>query len=194
LFTQIHADWLKASRTSTNEVLFRSAFQDLISNGIAQKNETLTPLLPGKTLTDAKWTTFERKKLQYLHATLLAGLTFPGMLQAAYQPNYVDHRLSIPRAWRDVYRYDSKGESIGWLRYGSEGVQTFNHEGLLVVEKDHLGRCVKGRVVRYVQEPSKQKGLNTNPLRMAPGDTVVLYEFDSPTDTRGRRAGTEPIK
>ena len=46
----------------------------------------------------------------------------------------------------------------------------------------------------YVQDPPKAKSINTNPLRMVLGDTIVRYEFDGKDDWLGRRAGTEPVK
>ena len=194
LFTQKHQDWLKKMRTPANEARIKSAWQKLARLGIANDKEILTPLLPGKTLADAKWTPFERAQLEWLHATLLAEHLFPGMIEVIWRTNYVDPRLSAPREWRDVFRHDLKGEYIGWMRYSADGVQLFNHEGLLVVERDLQLRCLKGRTVRYVQDPSKGKGINMNPLRMVPGDTIVRYEFDGKDDWRGRRAGTEDVK
>ena len=195
LFTLKHKDWLKKRRTPSNEARIKALWQKPMRLGIATPNETLTPLLPGiNSLTEAKWTPFERAQLEYLHTSLLAELAFPGMVQVSYQVNYVDHRLSAPREWRDVDRFDNKGQYIGWMRYSADGVQIFNHEGLLVVEKDLQWRCLKGRIVNYVQDPPKAKGINTNLLRAAPGNTIVRYEYDGPKDMRGRRAGTEPAK
>jgi hypothetical protein len=194
LFTQKHADWLKKARTPANEPRVKYALQRLIRFGISTPTETLTPFAPGETLAGAKWLKFELAQLETFHASLLAELAFPGSLQVEYRTNYVDHRLSVPREWRDLQRFDAKGEWIGWMRYSGEGVQLFNHEGLLVVEKDERWRCVKGREVRYVQDPPKMKTLNTNPLRMAPGNTIVLYAFDGKDDMRGRRTSTETVK
>ncbi len=184
-----HPLFSKKSRTPAEETRIKTASQRLVRNGIATAEGTLTPLLPGKTLADAKWTRFERSQLEMVHASLLAELAFPGLLQVSYQPNYVDYRLSAPREWRDVFRYDARREFIGWMRYSSAGVQFFNHEGLLVEEKDNLWRCVKGRTVRYVQDTPKAKGFVVMPLRMELGETVVRYEFAGPDDMRGRRAG-----
>ncbi len=194
LFTQKHADWLKKNRTPANEARIKSLWQKMSRLGIANDKEVLTPLLPGATLEKATWTAFERSQLEWLHASLLAELAFPGALNVSYQINYVDHRLSAPREWRDVQRYDPKGEWIGWMRYGGEVPQIFNHEGLLAIERDPRGCVVKGRTVRYVQDPAKGKGINTNPLRMVLGDTIVRLEFDGKDDWRGRRAGMETVK
>lgn len=194
LFTQKHQDWFKKVRTPANEARIKSGWQKLVRAGVATPAESLTPMLPGKTLADAKWTTFELAQLEAFHASLLAELAFPGALQFEYRTNYVDQRLSVPREWRDVHRYDPKGEWIGWTRYSGDGVQLFNHEGLLVVEKDDQLRCAKGRQVHYVQDPPKTAGINMNSLRMAPGNTIVHYEFAGKDDWRGRRTGTEPVQ
>jgi hypothetical protein len=194
LFTQTHSERLKINRTPALEPRVKSYWQKMARMGIANDKEVLTPLLPGKTLADAKWTAFERAQLEWLHANLVVELAFPGMIEVIWRPNYVDHRLSVPREWRDVYRHDPKGEYIGWMRYGPDGVQVFNHEGLLAVERDLQGRVVKGRTVRYVRDPFKGQGINPNPLRAVAGDTIVRYEFDGKDDWRGRRAGSEPAK
>ncbi|MSQ94107.1 MAG: hypothetical protein EXR98_06070 [Gemmataceae bacterium] len=194
LFTQNQADWLKKNRTPANEARIKSLWQKMSRLGIANDKEVLTPLLPGATLEKATWTAFERSQLEWLHASLLAELAFPGALTESYQVNYVDHRLSAPREWRDFQRYDLKGEWIGWMRYGTDVPQIFNHEGLLAVDRDLRGCVVKGRTVRYVQDPPKGKGINPNPLRLVLGDTIIRYEFDGKDDWRGRRAGMETIK
>jgi len=193
LFSQKHHVWIKERRTSANDGRIKYNWQKAIRFGIAGTNEGLTPLVPGATPADARWTPFEKAHLEWLHASLLAELAFPGMLQIGWHGNYVDHRLSAPREWRDVYRYDPKGVDIGWTRYSADGIQVFNHEGLLCVERDPEGRCLKCRTVRYVQEPSKEKFINTGLLKMVLGDTMVRYEFDGRDDWRGRRAGTELI-
>jgi hypothetical protein len=194
LFTQKQQDWLKQKRTPELEARIKYYRQKLIRFGITNDKDVLTPLLPGKTLADAQWTPFELAQLEWLHATLVADLMFPGMIEVIWRTNYTDPRLSTPREWRDVYRHDPKGEFIGWRRYGPDGIQIFNHEGLLAVEQDLQGRCLKGRTVRYAQEVSKGKGFNANPLRAVPGPTIVRYEFDGKDDWRGRRAGTEDVK
>jgi hypothetical protein len=192
LFVQKHHDWLKEHRTKLNEPRIKAQWQKLVRWGIASPDETLAPLQPGKTLADARWTKFELAQLEAFHAWLLAEFAFPAMLQNSYQVNFVDQRLSAPREWRDIYHYDAKKQCTGWTRYAADGRQEFNYEGLLVIEKDARGRCAKGRIVRYVQDPSKGKGFNTNPLRVVPGEMIVRYEFDGDADLRGRRTGTEP--
>jgi hypothetical protein len=183
-----HRDWLNKQSKLANEARVKALWQNLAHLGIAKADRALTPLVPGKTLADAKWTRFERAKLQSLHSSLLTELAFPGALQVGFQTNYVDHRLSVPREWRDLYRYDPKGQCIGWTRHSAAGVQSFNHEGLLVVEKDSQGRCAKARLVTYTRDAMKGKAfINTNALRMVPGDTIVRYEFAGADDWRGKR-------
>jgi hypothetical protein len=193
LFTSHQRDWLKEIRAVGKDAKIKSAWQKLIRLGIAQPNDTLTPLRPGKSLEDTKWTKFEQAHLEWLHATMLNEFAFPGMTQVWWHANYVDQRLGAPREWRDLYRYAPGGEPIGWTRHSADGVQAFNHEGLLVVEKDAQGRCVKGRTVRYQREPAKGKGLNTNLLHAVPADTFVRYDYANADDWRGRRIGTEPV-
>jgi hypothetical protein len=191
LFTQTHAEWLKKHRTPANEARFKSHWKRLADFGIANDKEVLTPLFPGKTLADAKWTAFERACLDYFNSSLLVELAFPGIIEVMWHENHVDYRLSRPREWRDVYRYDGKGEFIGWTRYSPAGLQNFNHEGLLVVEKDAQMRCVKGQPVNYVQDSWKKGGINFNGLRAVPAGAIVRYEFAGADDLRGRRAGTD---
>jgi hypothetical protein len=193
LFTQKHQDWLAKSQAPGVEARIKPLWKKLHRLGIANDRDVLTPLLPGKSLANANWTAFERAYLEWLHASLLAELALPGT-EVIWRTNYVDHRLSAPREWRDVYRYDPKGEYIGWMRYSADGIQVFNHEGLLAVDRDALGRVNRGRTVRYIQDPPKAKQINLAPLRMVPGDTIVRYEFAGGDDWRGKRVGTEPAK
>ncbi len=88
---------------------------------------------------------------------------FPGAVQASYQPNYVDQRLTALKLWRDVYHYDAKDQCTGWTRYHPDrAAAEYNHDGLLVVDKDDLGRCKKARTVRYTLRRPEE------PLRLEP--------------------------
>ena len=153
LFIPKHQDWLKQMRTPANEARFKAGWQKLARFGIAAPDETLTPLLPGKTLADIKWTKFEVAQLEAFHASLLAELAIPGAMHVEYRTNYVDQRVERRREWRDVYLYGPNGESFGWLRFSSEGLHRFNREGFLVVEKDEqtaaasrAARCAMCRI------------------------------------------------
>ena len=112
----------------------------------------------------------------------------PGAAQAVFRSNYVDHRLTAAREWRDVYRYDPRGDFLGWTRHGSDEVQSFNHEGLLVVETDKAGRCVVGKMVRYDREFRKGPGpIPLTALRVVVTETAVRYAFAGADDWRGQR-------
>src|SRR5437879_5623122 len=116
------------------------------------------------------------------------------MAQVSYQPNFVDQRLTAPKLWRDLYHYDAKDQFTGWTRYYPDrAAEDFNHEGLLVVEKDDLGRCNKARTIRYTRAAAKGFP-NPNPLRMELGNQVVTYAFAGADDRRGQRAGSEAAK
>jgi hypothetical protein len=139
-------------------------------------------------------TAYDRAQLEHLHLAALVDRYFPGAVQVTYVVNFVDQRLTAPRSWRDVYHYDAAGQCTGWTRYhGDRDAEEFNHEGLVVVAKDDLGRCKKARTVRYVQAPGKTFP-SPNPLRTEPGDEYVTYTFTGPDDRRGTRSAAEPVK
>jgi hypothetical protein len=144
----------------------------------------LTDLTPGP---------YAHSHREHLHLAMLGDYALPGMLQVSYQPNFVDQRLTAPKFWRDVYHYASV-ECTGWTRYHRDRTaEEFNHEGLLIVEKDDFGRCKKARTVRYTRTTAKGRP-NPNPLRMELGDQFVAYEFAGPEDRRGKRVGGEAVK
>jgi hypothetical protein len=143
---------------------------------------------------DSKHSSYDRAQLEHINMTALVQYALPGAAQVSYQPNFVDQRLTAPRFWRDVYQYDTRGQCTGWTRYHSDrAAEEFNHEGLLVVEKDELGRCKKGRTARYTRAAAKSP-LNTNPLRMELGDEYITYAFAGPDDRCGKRSGSESVK
>lgn len=119
------------------------------------------------------WTAYELAQLERYHAAFLTGVVFSGSVASAYQVNFVDQRLTAPRDWRDVYRYDARGTLLGWTRYDGVEAHEFTPEGHLIEEKDAEGRPVEARQVTYVQEPLQKFGLNTNPLRMIRGELVM---------------------
>ena len=114
------------------------------------------------------------------------------IVEIAYdRKNFVDFRLTYPKEWRDAYRYDAKGRPLGWTRHADGKTTEFSREGLIVIEQDVLGRCTKGRAVRYQQEPSKTKGPNPNPLRWLPDDTLVTMTYANDEDFTGRITSKE---
>jgi hypothetical protein len=111
---------------------------------------------------------------------------FQGSLKADYRANFVDQRLVIPHLWRDIYRYDRNGAPLGWFRYDGVKSVEYSVHGYLIESKDERDRCKVGRLVDYVQEPNKQKGLNMNPLKIVPRDSVAILEYANDADTIGR--------
>jgi hypothetical protein len=136
-------------------------------------------------------TAYERLQVQRFNAAVLANLLYPGVVNAPFQPNYVDQRLTVPKLWRDVYHHDAKGNVIGWTRFDAAGRTEFTADGGIVIEKDDLGRCRKARTVRYSLDLKAQAGYNQRPLRFDAGEEIVTYEYASDDDRRGRVKGRE---
>jgi hypothetical protein len=173
-------DSLAALELGSAQTRFARQVEILRNLGVLRKNATLTA--------------YDRAQLEYLSLTLIADRAFPGAVSVSYQPNFVDQRLTVRKPWRDVYYYDTKDQCTGWTRFFPDrAAAEFNHEGLLVVEKDTLGRCTKARMVRYTRQPAKGFP-NPSPLAMQPVDEIVTYTFSGPEDSRGRRASPEPVK
>ena len=119
---------------------------------------------------DGKGTTeFEKALREELNAAVLAEV-LPGLVQPAFHANFVDARLTTPKRWRDVYRYDGDPPD-GWTRYAADGKKTeFTAEGRLVVERDDKGRVIEARAVEYRQAaaPPGTRWANPNPLEAVP--------------------------
>jgi hypothetical protein len=132
------------------------------------------------------WTDYERGQLARHHGKLLADVVFAGAVSAASGPNFVDQRLAVPKDWRDVYRYDAKGRYLGWTRYAAAAAPVdFNPHGMIVLEKDSLGRCLKARPVTYEQPPDFGNRFNANPLRHVALAETVVFEYAGDEDFRG---------
>lgn len=72
----------------------------------------------------------ERHMLRGLNLTLLSQVLFPDVLERSTEPAYVSPRLTTPKQWRDVYRYDDEsGRLIGWIRYAKGRLANFDAEG-----------------------------------------------------------------
>ena len=168
----------------------------LISFGVIANNPgqivEVTPVLKGKGLISQQLTTYEKKMLRRLNAAALTGLFFPGVITNSLKRDYVDRRIVGPKSWRDVYHYDKNGNSAGWTRYDGKTIMDFNSDGLIVLERDSRGRCIKARKVLYNWAPlgrnskGQVTGYSDEPLKFHPGKEIVYYEYDSPKDTKGR--------
>lgn len=76
----------------------------------------------------------ERALLREFHLTLLSQVFLPEFLERSPAPAYVDSRLTTPKDWRDVYRYDPAGKCLGWSRLTNGRVYEFDAAGRLLPE------------------------------------------------------------
>jgi hypothetical protein len=146
-------------------------------------NDKVLPLITGPT-------PFDQEMFIWLNAERLSHIVFPDALHVQRLVNYVDVRLSLPRVWRDVYLYDGAGQNIGWVRAqaGQKAPAFFTADGLLVAERDPLGRCSKAKKVTYSFET--QPGVvDRYLLRWQPTAEEVEYEYRGPDDRRGKIKG-----
>lgn len=154
----------------------RQVQQTLADFGVAEIHDGTSFRL--KFLRDGKCTRFEKTLVERLNTVLLSRIVFPGMLRGEWRENYVDPRISTIKGWRDVYRYEPDGALSGWLRYQPGGVLEFNAEGLLVLDADRDGRCVRARVVRYEVEPAPgvgARGAVRGRVKLVSTDIVLDY-------------------
>ena len=148
----------------------------------------LTPLRQGAGPIAERLTRFEQALLAQFNAQILGRVVYTGVVNFSYKRNYVDMRIAIPKAWRDVYRYNPAGECIGWTRYDGAAATDFNQWGLAVLEKDALGRCLKAQAVRYEMESAGADPRRLQPglLKMVRETAVTEYEYANDDDWRGR--------
>jgi YD repeat-containing protein len=101
---------------------------------------------------------------------------------------YTDPMLSLARHWRDTYTYDPAGRLTGWTRQRGDLTETFTAAGLLVEQKDRLGRAITARTVRYL--PRQMAGDNTHApdLIQVNGDIRATYRYASDQDLTGEIA------
>ncbi len=101
-----------------------TALKQLTDWGILLENGDGQFSTPRSTLGDA-----ERYYLQCFHHALVAKLVLPSFLKRSFAPAFVDRRLTTPKAWRDVIRYDDAGQRTGWLRHVDGKVIAFTADG-----------------------------------------------------------------
>ena len=172
----------------------RLAAWGVLKEGAADAFE-LQPLRAGGGAAAERLTTFEKALVAQFNGDLMNRLLYPATVNVSWKRNYVDPRMSVPKSWRDVYRYDPQGSIIGWTRYDGERTTDFNADGLVVIEKDARGRCAKGRVVRYQQEFPKgqQHGPNYGLMKWTTTAGVISYEYAGDGDSKGRIAKRESV-
>lgn len=149
----------------------------------AERDDSGNPRTFAKLSGQSELSAYQKCLVEEFNATLLTRLIYPGVFAASFQANYVDPRISVSRTWRDVYRYDAKGELWGWNRFAPDGDTEFTADGYLVQKKDSRDRCLEACNVRYVQEAGK--------LRTVPGKEIVTYEYAGDSDLRGKIKGRE---
>ncbi len=142
----------------------------------------LRPIRQGKAALAERLTRCEKELLRRYHAEVLSGHVYPKIVTHSWKANYVDPRLTAAKAWRDVYRYAPAGTCLGWTRYDGKGRAEFNAEGLLVLEKDALGRCLKARAVTY-KWTGRQRSRR---LKHFGAGEVRRYEYAGENDWTGR--------
>lgn len=74
----------------------------------------------------------ERHLLRCLNLLVMSQVLYPKALERSTAAAFVDPRLSTPKAWRDVFRYDAKGAAAGWVRYHQGRTYVFDREGRLL--------------------------------------------------------------
>jgi hypothetical protein len=182
---------LYARGKPANIAAVEAARKKLLALGVVQ-NPNGFPLQLAPLRSSGQSTIYEHSLLEEFNGTVLANLAYPATVSSTFVVNYVDPRLSAPRAWRDVYRYDDRGHYLGWTRYALDGKTELNPEGFSITKKDHRGRCMEARTVRYLRDPPKRPGGNS--LRPSPADERITYEYDGDQDSRGRIKSREKIR
>ena len=161
---------------------FNAVRESLVHFGVIRKTAVgfeLSPAIEGSELLSERLTNYEKMQLARLNATLLARIVFQRILRTDWRENYVDMRIDSPKEWRDVYRYAPDGTLLGWTRYMKNGVEEFNADGFLVIEKDAEGRCVKAHPVRYER--------TSRSIKATPSEEIRTYSYSGPSDWKGKR-------
>jgi hypothetical protein len=109
---------------------------------IEQAGGTLVATSPQESLTEA-----DRHYLRELNLMVLSQALFPEVLERSTAPAFVDSRLTSPKPWRDVFRYDEAGVLLGWVRHQESRTHFFDASGRLLPEG--LRHPEKGREVSY---------------------------------------------
>jgi acetyl esterase/lipase len=187
---------LTAAASVQRQAVLKAALKRLVAFGLAADRPSLplslTPLRPGTVRPAERLTAYEDVLLQRYNAVLLTELICPGIVTATFQPNFVDQRLSAPKLWRDVYHHAPDDTTLGWTRYDGVKAASFNADGLLILEKDDLGRCRRAQSVRYFLDAKVKVGYGQRPQRFAPDKEIVTYAYSGDDDRRGHIKSREP--
>ena len=166
--------------------------KELLAEGILERDENgefrLSPILHGNAPSSDRLTHYEKTRLAWFHIEIISNLLCPGALDKKWKRNYVDSRLSVPREWRDVYRYDKKGRITGWTRIDRNGRhKDFTAHGHLAMEKDGRGRAIKAKELKYEVEWHYKGDKKERPklLKQIPGGKLFSYTYNSEDDYIG---------
>ena len=111
-------------------------------------------------------TAAEKNLIQRFNLFIMNQFLYPEFLNRQETVNFVDFRLTTPKAWRDVYHYDKAGNNLGWTRYDGNSISEYTPAGNLVVEKDMNGLVSKVQSVKYMID-KKRKMLKVVPVDSA---------------------------
>lgn len=92
----------------------------------------------------------ERHMMRCLNLLVMSQVLYPKALDRSTAAAYVDPRLSLPKPWRDVFRYDTKGSPAGWVRYFDRRTHVFDATGRLLPEG--VVAPDKAVTVKYVED------------------------------------------
>ncbi len=122
----------------------RAEVARLAALGLVRRTDSgaVLPVSPADRLTAG-----ERHGLRGLNLTLLSEVLFPEVLERSPAPAWSDVRLSRPKPWRDVHRYDETGRHLGWLRHHDGRQTAFNAGGHVL--PDGFERLEKSLPVVY---------------------------------------------
>jgi hypothetical protein len=106
---------------------------------------------------------------------------------------YADPVLTLPRNWKDVYRYDGRGRLLGWTRVRGPQSTAFAPDGARVETTDELGRPHTARVVQYVRR--SVAGDPVRPPDLVEVDTSLrlTYRYASEDDATGEVVSRENV-
>jgi YD repeat-containing protein len=191
-------DKLLQSADASRQARINNARKRLVGMGVLKQDgdaNQLVSIRGGDKPVTQRLTRYEKHLIERFNAEVLAALLYPGTVNHAFKSNLVDMRLTTPRGWRDVYRYDAKGALLGWTRYDGEKPAEFTADGMLVLEKDAKGRAVKAQTVKYViDDPTKPLwGGAGRSLKQQPGNEIVHYEYAGDDDFQGKIGKREPV-
>lgn len=81
-------------------------------------------------------------------------------LPTTAKDSYADPMILTPANWTDSYRYDDRGNLLGWTRKGRDGnSEEFTADGKLVVTRDADGKPAETRGLRYGRKESGPNAL-----------------------------------